>query len=79
MHTRRDLMEGAAMAAAVIAAVVTYAILAVHPWPASPLSQFLATFGRASAAVWPMQIVWYYWPLWRSSGWRCGRCAARRS
>jgi len=59
MHTRKDLTEGAAMAAAVIAAAVTYAILAVHPWPASPLSQFLATFGRASAAVWPMQIVWY--------------------
>ena len=86
MHTRRDLMEGAAMAAAVIAAVVTYAILAVHPWPASPLSQFLATFGRASAAVWPMQIVWYLaavaivrlalWPVRRSSQLICALVAA---
>jgi hypothetical protein len=46
MHTRKDLAAGAALAAAVIAAAVTYAILAVHPWPASPLSQFLATFGQ---------------------------------
>jgi len=59
MQTRRGFPEGAAMAAAVIAAAVTYGILAVHPWPHSPLSQFLATFGRANAAAWPMQIVWY--------------------
>ena len=59
MQTRRGFPEGAAMAAAVIATAVTYGILAVHPWPHSPLSQFLATFGRANAAAWPMQIVWY--------------------
>ena len=85
MHTRRDMTEGAAMAAAVIAAAVTYAILAVHPWPASPLSQFLATFGRASAAVWPMQLVWYLaavaivalalWPVRRSSQLICALVA----
>jgi hypothetical protein len=65
------------MAAAVTAAAVTYAILAAHPWPHSPLSQFLATFSRANAAAWPMQIVWYLaavamtglalWPARRSS------------
>ena len=86
MHTRKDVTQGAAMAAAVIAAAVTYAILAVHPWPASPLSQFLATFGRASAAVWPMQIVWYLaavaivalalWPVRRSSQLICALAAA---
>jgi Family of unknown function (DUF6064) len=86
MHTRSDLTEGAAIAAAVIAAAVTYAILAVHPWPASPLSQFLATFGRASAAVWPAQIVWYLaavaivalalWPVRRSSQLICALAAA---
>ena len=86
MHTRKDVTQGAAMAAAVIAAAVTYAILAVHPWPASPLSQFLATFGRASAAVWPMQIVWYLaavaivalalWPVRRSSQLICALTAA---
>jgi hypothetical protein len=86
MHTRKDLTEGAAMAAAVIAAALTYAILAVHPWPASPLSRFLATFGRASAAVWPAQIVWYLaavaivalalWPVRRSSQLICALAAA---
>ena len=74
------------MAAAVIAAAVTYAILAIHPWPASPLSQFLATFGRASAAVWPTQIVWYLaavaivalalWPGRRSPQLACALAAA---
>jgi hypothetical protein len=86
MHTRSDLTQGATMAAAMIAAAVTYAILAVHPWPASPLSQFLATFGRASAAVWPAQIVWYLaavaivalalWPVRRSSQLICALVAA---
>jgi len=74
------------MAAAVIAAAVTYAILAIHPWPASPLSQFLAAFGRASAAVWPMQLVWYLaaaaivalalWPGRRSPQLACALAAA---
>ena len=86
MHTRWDLTEAAAMAAAVIAAAVTYAILAIHPWPASPLSQFLAAFGRASAAVWPMQLVWYLaaaaivalalWPGRRSPQLACALAAA---
>jgi hypothetical protein len=71
------------MAAAVTAAAVTYAILAVHPWPHSPLSQFLATFGRANAAASPLQIVWYLaavamtglalWPARRSSQLICVR------
>ncbi len=86
MHTRKDLTEGAGMAAAVVAAAVTYAILAIHPWQASPLSQFLATFGRASAAVWPAQTVWYLaavaivalalWPVRRSSQLICALAAA---
>jgi hypothetical protein len=71
------------MAAAVTAAAVTYAILAVHPWPHSPLSQFLATFGRANAAASPLQILWYLavvamtglasWPARRSSQLICAR------
>ena len=86
MHTRPGLAEGAALAAAGVSVAVTYALLAVHPWPASPLSQFLATFGRASAAVWPMQIVWYLaavaivalalWPVRRSSQLICALTAA---
>ena len=59
MHTRRGFAEATGLAIAVIAAGVTYAILAVHPWAHTPLNQFLATFGRANAAVWPMQIIWY--------------------
>jgi hypothetical protein len=86
MHTRRGLAEGAALAAAGVSVAVTYALLAVHPWRASPLSQFLATFGRASAAVWPMQLVWYLaavaivalalWPVRRSSQLICALAAA---
>jgi hypothetical protein len=45
---------------AVAAAAVTYGIYAVHPWQgATPLNQFLATFGRADTTAWPMQIVSY--------------------
>jgi len=84
IHTR--YAEGAAMAAAVIAVAVTYAIMAVHPWPHSSLNAFLAMFGRADAAVWPMQIVWYLaavaivalalWPVRRSSQLICALAAA---
>lgn len=62
---------------AAVAVAVTYGIYAVHPWQQhTPLNQFLATFGRANAAAWPMQIVWYLaalamvglalWPVRRS-------------
>ncbi|MGO9783485.1 MAG: DUF6064 family protein [Streptosporangiaceae bacterium] len=77
MHTRRDLADGAALVAAVLAVAVTYGILAVHPWSHVPLNEFLATFGRANAAAWPAHIVWYvaavamaglaFWPGRRSS------------
>ena len=77
MHARRDLADGAALAAAVFAVAVTYGILAVHPWSHVPLNEFLATFGRANPAAWPAQIVWYlaavamvglaFWPTGRSS------------
>ena len=86
MHIRRGFAQGAALAAAGVAVAVTYALLAVHPWSASPLSQFLAMFGRASAAVWPMQLVWYLaavaivalalWPVRRSSQLICALAAA---
>jgi hypothetical protein len=60
MHTRKNVAEGAALAAAAIAVAVTYGIYAAHPWQGStPLNQFLAVFGRADTAAWPMQIVWY--------------------
>ena len=59
MHNRKTFTVGAALAAAVVAVAVTYGILAVHPFPHSPLNEFLATLGRANAALWPMQVVWY--------------------
>ena len=78
MHVRRDVADGAAVVAAAVAVAVTYGIYAVHPWQGStPLNQFLAAFGRADAAAWPMQVVWYaaavamvglaLWPVRRSS------------
>jgi len=86
MHNRKTLAEGAALAAAVVAAAITYGILAIHPYPHSPLNEFLATLGRANAAVWPMQIVWYLaavaiaglalWPVRRSSQLICVLAAA---
>jgi hypothetical protein len=86
MQTRRGLVEGVGLAVAVIAFAVTYSIRAVHPWPHSSLSDFLATFGRANAAVWPMQAVWYLaagvivalalWPVRRSSQVICAIAAA---
>jgi hypothetical protein len=86
MHARRGYAEGAAMAVAVIAVAVTYAIMAVHPWPHSSLNAFLAMFGRADAAVWPMQVVWYLaavaivalalWPVRHSSQLICALVAA---
>jgi hypothetical protein len=86
MQTRKALVEGAAPAAAVVAGAVTYGILAVDPWPHSPLNAFLAAFGRANTAAWPIQIVWYLaavamvglalWPVRRSSQLICGLAAA---
>ena len=88
MHVRKDVAEGAAVAAAAVAVAVTYGIYAVHPWQgATPLNQFLAAFGRADTTAWPMQIVWYaaalaivglaLWPARRwSSPVICGLAAA---
>ena len=88
MHTRRDWAAVAAVAAVAVAVAVTYGIYAIHPWQgATPLSQFLATFGRVDTTVWPMQIVWYLaavaiaglalWPARRwSSPLICGLAAA---
>jgi hypothetical protein len=59
MHTRKGLAAGTGLAAAAIATAVTYSIRAVHPWPHTPLNEFLATFGRANVAAWPAQIIWY--------------------
>jgi hypothetical protein len=86
MQTRKGWAEGIGLVAAMIAVAVTCGILAVHPWPHSPLNAFLATFGRANAAAWPMQIVWYLaavamtglalWPVRRSSPLICVLAAA---
>jgi hypothetical protein len=86
MQTRRGLMAGAGLFAAVVATAAVWSIRAVHPWPHTPLSQFLALFGRANTAAWPMQIVWYLaavamaglalWPARRSSQLICGLAAA---
>jgi hypothetical protein len=58
MHTRKHVAEGAAVAAAAVAVAVTYGFYAAHPWQGStPLNQFLAAFGRADTAAWPMQVV----------------------
>jgi hypothetical protein len=86
MHNRKTFTVGAALAAAVVAVAVTYGILAVHPFPHSPLNEFLATLGRANAALWPMQVVWYLaaaamvglalWPVRRSSQLICALAAA---
>ena len=87
MHTRKDVAEGAAIAAVAVAVAVTYGIYAVHPWQQStPLNQFLAAFGRADTTAWPMQIVWYaaavamvglaLWPVRRSSQLICALAAA---
>jgi hypothetical protein len=77
MQTRRGLMVGAGLFAAVIATAVVWSIRAIHPWPHTSLNQFLAMFGRANTAAWPMQIVWYLaavamvglalWPVRRAS------------
>ena len=89
MHVRKDVAEGAAVAAAAVAVAVTYGIYAVHPYwqGATPLKQFLAAFGRADTTAWPTQIVWYaaalamvglaLWPARRwSSPVICGLAAA---
>jgi hypothetical protein len=88
MRTRTNIAGEAAVAVAVVAAAVTYGIYAVHPWQgATPLNQFLATFGRADTTAWPMQLVWYaaalamaglaLWPARRwSSPLICGLAAA---
>jgi hypothetical protein len=48
---------GAGLFAAAVATAVVWSIRAVHSWPHTSLTQFLAVFGRANTAAWPMQIV----------------------
>jgi Family of unknown function (DUF6064) len=59
MRSRKEWAEGTGLAAALLALLITYGLLAFHPWPHTPLNQFLGMFGRNNAAVWPAQIVWY--------------------
>jgi len=86
MQTRRGLVVGAGLFAALVAAAVVWSIRAVHPWPHTSLNQFLAIFGRANTAAWPMQVVWYLaalamvglalWPVRRASQLICTLAAA---
>jgi hypothetical protein len=59
MQSRKEWAAGTGLAAALLALLVTYGFYVLHPWPHTPLNQFLAMFGRNNAAVWPAQIVWY--------------------
>ncbi len=59
MRTRGRSADLIGVAVALVVTVVTYTIFFIHPWPHTPLNQFLAMFDRNNAAVWPMQIVWY--------------------
>lgn len=59
MRARRRLPDWSGLAAALLALLVTYGIFLAHPWPHSPLDQFLAMYGRNNAAAWPAQILWY--------------------
>ncbi len=86
MQTRRGLMAGAGLFAAAVATAVVWSIRAGHPWPHTPLSQFLALFGWANTAAWPTQIMWYLaavamvglalWPVRRSAQLICVLAAA---
>jgi hypothetical protein len=86
MRARRRLPEWSGLAAALLALLVTYGIFLVRPWPHSPLSQFLAMYGRNNSAAWPAQILWYaaavaiaglaLWPGRRSARLACLIAAA---
>jgi hypothetical protein len=58
-RARRRLPGWSGLAAALLALLVTYGIFLSRPWPHSPLSQFLAMYGRNNSAAWPTQILWY--------------------
>ena len=58
-RARRSLPGWSGLAVALLALLVTYGIFLIHPWPHSPLSQFLAMYGRNNSAAWPAQILWY--------------------
>jgi hypothetical protein len=57
MWARRRLPDWSGLAAALLALLATYGIFLVHPWPHSPLDQFLAMYARSNAAAWPAQIL----------------------
>jgi Family of unknown function (DUF6064) len=84
---RRFSIEMSGLAAAVVAAIVMYVLLIVHPVTHESLNVFLTTvFGRGNAAIWPMQLVWYagaaamiglaFWPNRRASQLICLLAAA---
>jgi Family of unknown function (DUF6064) len=84
---RRLSIEMIGLAAAVVASIVMYVLLIVHPVAHESLNTFLATvFGRGNAAIWPMQLVWYasaaamiglaFWPSRRASQLICLLAAA---
>jgi uncharacterized protein DUF6064 len=84
---RRLSVEMIGLAAAVVAGIVMYVLLIVHPVAHEPLNVFLTTvFGRGNAAIWPMQLVWYasaaamiglaFWPRRRASQLICLLAAA---
>ena len=84
---RRLSIEGIGLAAAVVASIVMYVLLIVHPVAHEPLNVFLTTiFERGNAAIWPMQLVWYasaaamiglaLWPSRRASQFICLLAAA---
>jgi hypothetical protein len=79
---RRLSFEWIGLAAAVVASIVMYVVLIVHPVAHEPLNVFLTTvFERGNAAIWPMQLVWYasaaamislaFWPSRRASQFIC--------
>lgn len=86
MTVRRLSVEGIALAAVVVATVVTYGLFTVYPYEHTPLNEFLAMFDRGNAAIWPMQLVWYasaaaivglaLWPRRRSTQLICLLAAA---
>lgn len=86
-RTQRWLsIEMIGLAAAIVATIIMYVILIVHPVAHESLAAFLAKFARGNAAIWPMQLVWYaiavaivglaLWPRRRASQLACLLAAA---
>ncbi|MGO8948222.1 MAG: DUF6064 family protein [Ktedonobacterales bacterium] len=83
---RRPSLAAIGLVVAVVATLVIYGIFIVHPYPHTPLNQFLAMFDRGNAEIWPMQLVWYVgalamvglalWPVRRATQQICLIAAA---